>query len=733
MFTGVLIMGLAPIVSDAMRTFLGTPSSAGKASAYDTFHSHMATAAGLLGKAERMTSKISDVQLLELQASVDSHVEKALRAVRGDLDASGEEQSIMFVPGSLVEETNEEAESPLPIPQEQDTEVAIVAQQWAQLVGLEDPWWLGMTKNPAWELYILAQNMRLLHEDGKNSHDDSHHQMFLHALALYFWHTAHQLHTSPASVLQTLTTDYRIVTDLIANGTTGLDTRYKEAKHQLGHTLPDYFTGASARKERSKPFAQILTCSYGSGHKSAARAVEQYLQADNWDAQSVDTTRDKDFLDSWVQVTDAGFNELVLRRQWYKLYNAYDKMQQAMGVIANPCPAPKCDNSRKDQFRAAILRKAPQLLVTVYHMDLLPVMELAKDLGNIPLLHIATDIDLKMHEVFPTRPLYPRFAIGVPFELEDSWKTITPVSPEQGFLSGYPVREEFLHPADKETVAQIRKERFPEDAHIILVMSGGGGQSVPFPHILGNQGMDGYKAHVVVIGGGDNNAEKSLASKLKHKVTFPPATADAKFIENAVSKGYDRVFFQGSATEVTVEVYRDPNNPKEDMPFFVTGSEIALLMDIADVVITKPGGGSTAELAYRGPPAVFDGTKGFLHWEEYNVESFENHSRGFRLLHANSKELNKALWRALACGRSTSIATDPGTNMLIDNPVRVAEGVKQLMQTKCIRCQVLPPKAAGHPRNQLPEELKLSEEPSEDLESDVVAHNLSGNASKMVL
>lgn len=32
-------------------------------------------------------------------------------------------------------------------------------------------------------------------------------------------------------------------------------------------------------------------------------------------------------------------------------------------------------------------------------MELLPILELCKDLGNLPLFHIATDMDLKMREV----------------------------------------------------------------------------------------------------------------------------------------------------------------------------------------------------------------------------------------------------------------------------------------------------------------------------------------------
>ena len=38
------------------------------------------------------------------------------------------------------------------------------------------------------------------------------------------------------------------------------------------------------------------------------------------------------------------------------------------------------------------------------------ILEIAKDVGNVPVLHLATDIDLKMRETFRQDVLaYPRF------------------------------------------------------------------------------------------------------------------------------------------------------------------------------------------------------------------------------------------------------------------------------------------------------------------------------------
>eukprot|EP00913_Durusdinium_trenchii_P011172 g10493.t1 len=65
---------------------------------------------------------------------------------------------------------------------------------------------------------------------------------------------------------------------------------------------------------------------------------------------------------------------------------------------------------------------------------------------------------------------------------------------------------------------------------------------------------------------------------------------------------------------VTVEVAKTPGRGPNAT--YVSAERLALLMDLADAIIAKPGGGTTAEIAYRGLPAVFDATQGLLHWED---------------------------------------------------------------------------------------------------------------------
>ena len=52
-----------------------------------------------------------------------------------------------------------------------------------------------------------------------------------------------------------------------------------------------------------------------------------------------------------------------------------------------------------NRFRAAVLEKQPDVIISVYHMELLDLLAVARDLGDIPVLHLGTDMDLKTREV----------------------------------------------------------------------------------------------------------------------------------------------------------------------------------------------------------------------------------------------------------------------------------------------------------------------------------------------
>jgi UDP-N-acetylglucosamine:LPS N-acetylglucosamine transferase len=413
--------------------------------------------------------------------------------------------------------------------------------------------------------------------------------------------------------------------------------------------------------------ALIFTCSFGGGHKSAARAVSDYLKTANFETVIVDTTYDEPFTTSSRQSSAKFFNEFVIKRQNYNIFNAMDKLNQMIGSLTPECPSPTCDSALKRSYRAEVLKQRPDLIVTVYHMELMPTLEIAKELGNIPVLHIATDFDIKMKEVFSKEMSYSKFRAGIPFELEESYETISPLVKKQTFVSGYPVRAAFLRPFDAGEAAQKKAQFVPADTKMLLIMTGGGGQDTPWPYTLAERGI-GAPLHIVVIAGGNNALADKLREALPGDKTFPDG----------------RVVWQGKDKSVTVEVARDPANKREDKPYFVLEDRLALLMDMADVMISKPGGGSTAEIAYRGVPAMFDTSVILFHWEMFTVEVFVKQRRGVTFNGKNG--LRDAITSGMALGRSQSMAQEDG--VLIDTKDRVVEQAEHLLTTTCNGCSL---------------------------------------------
>ena len=132
-------------------------------------------------------------------------------------------------------------------------------------------------------------------------------------------------------------------------------------------------------------------------------------------------------------------------------------------------------------------------------------------------------------------------------------------------------------------------------------------------------------------------------------------------------------------TSAVVELYHDPAVATPERPFMVGPAALALLMDAASVVITKPGGSTTAEIAYRGVPALFDASGSLLHWEEFTVNEFEKAKRGLRLTEADPGHLRDQMETL-----RNNFPSGPNP-WKVDTRKKVWGAVKNLLATPCTR------------------------------------------------
>lgn len=300
-------------------------------------------------------------------------------------------------------------------------------------------------------------------------------------------------------------------------------------------------------------------------------------------------------------------------------------------------------------------------------MDLVSILQLSKELGGVPIIHLATDMNTKMVEVFGAhQPIYPFFRLGLPFDVEESLQTIQPLAREQAFFSGYPVRPSFLRPpmGESERAAERQRRDIPRDACVVLVMSGDGGYDTPWPEQLANSATQSTPLHLIVVAGADWRFGERLERVLPGR-----------------ERRGRRLFLRGTSPLVTVEVARDPGrqvqSSKGTRAFYVQEEELTNLMDISDVILTKPGGSTTSEAAYRGLPLLFDATNGLLHWEAFTVDTFEAHGRGKRLNYY--LELEDGIKAATSLKRSRALVLERNTSAFLDPSLRVREMVDSLM------------------------------------------------------
>lgn len=289
-----------------------------------------------------------------------------------------------------------------------------------------------------------------------------------------------------------------------------------------------------------------------------------------------------------------------------------------------------------------MLRAAPDFVVTVYHMDLLPIVELAQELGRLPVMHLATDADTKMWEVWGSKPEYPHFKMGVPYGLPKAMSTIKPLSRSQTFVSGYTVRPSFLEALRTQQQLEVErlKRNIASNALVVLVMSGSEGHVIPWPKQLADsETWDGPPLHIVVVVGSNDEFGRQLETTL-----------------GAQEQADGRLLLRGSNSLITLEVAKDPTNAAgKRSAYFVPERELAVLMDLSCALITKGGGSTTAEAAYRGLPVLFDSTDGMLKWEAFTAKMFEEHRRGKRLV--DNAELEQDLRHVISLGKSRELVT----------------------------------------------------------------------------
>lgn len=364
---------------------------------------------------------------------------------------------------------------------------------------------------------------------------------------------------------------------------------------------------------------EVVTCDYGTGHKVTASAVVQCIEKAGGSVYQYNLTQDDEALIEvdplfccgrvfHIDIKSADFFNMVLAHQLTWLFNLIEKIERALASLLGMKTRltitpehPDEDTSLKRLIRSRWNEKKPNLVVTTYHMNLNPFREVCREL-SIPLLHIPTDFDVKARDIFVSVPNEPRFKSLLPHDNAKTLDSAYPIPKEKLINWGIPLREPLYKTYPPRELQEIRQEMgIDPKAKVILVMSGGGGQDVPFPDLLLQTADNGQKYHMIVIAGANNAAGDRIAG-LK-----------------AVAKGNPNV---------TVHVAIDPTQATATKKYYIGAELLSRLYAVADCGFFKPGGISMYECFHVGLPVLIDARQEPLSWEQFNMDVMLSLKRG---------------------------------------------------------------------------------------------------------
>lgn len=326
----------------------------------------------------------------------------------------------------------------------------------------------------------------------------------------------------------------------------------------------------------------IYTSSGGHGHLSATQAIHQYVN----EQSAIKTS----FVFSEVlgkfepfnmlsggKLTGEDVYNMLLRRKYYRLLNTYcflgSKIFFSLGK-----------KWMRNALKKHIQEINPDLIISVVPFINEMLVTITRDL-TIPLIVIPTDLDNSLFITRTPHPPHPSYRYCVALDQPMVLQTIAPyLSSPYLQKTGYPVRTEFLEIYD---AAKIKKNySVPTDIPVILIMLGGVG-SCALTTFVEEITRINLKAHIIVCTGSNDQ----VISTLK-KITLPKHLS------------------------ITIIGY---------------SNEVAKLMAMADLVVTKSGSASVCEALYTNTPMILDATTSILSWERLNHNFVEKHSMGISL------------------------------------------------------------------------------------------------------
>lgn len=371
--------------------------------------------------------------------------------------------------------------------------------------------------------------------------------------------------------------------------------------------------GAIDHKTTSEKSLLIFTCAGGMGHLSVAKAMSEYAIG-KYHIEVANTLEDT------LASTDL-FKRLLFNFSQERLYNyllrkeefEWLKMLTSVGLFFFLMQ----QESLEKQIRLEVLRKSPDLLISCFPCLNPMFLNIAKEL-DLPLLMVTTDLDTNLYTKGMNGQTcdlsYPKWKMTLAYDTAETRAVIEKRIPKNKIhVSGFPIRPGFQKPAsDLKKESLYKQFGIAKGDRIALVMIGGVASQTTekYAHLL---------AHLT-----DSDVD-SLTSRNLHVICL---CGNQKF---------------GCNLEMRLKIDTlSTLSPRVRIHGIGAVEEMAPLMEIADVLITKPGGCSTSEALAKKLPMVFHAPFALMDWEVFNMEFCIEHKMGLRFKFQGSNlEKNK--------------------------------------------------------------------------------------------
>lgn len=387
-----------------------------------------------------------------------------------------------------------------------------------------------------------------------------------------------------------------------------------------------------------KKRVMILTCSYGSGHRSASQAIAEYLGDKEYHTRVLDTSTEfapetdiaqmlgKEYTSAYIA------NSLSAGENW----GIYDFIKGMGDTTPEEREAYIADIS--ERMKKELIKERPDVLVVAHLIGAEAYLKAAKELG-IPVVVVSTDMDVKGNEL-PEDFEYDHMRLITPSDAEEVKASILGrVRDAQVTAAGYPLRKEFVHAPSEERIAALRDEfgMAPQEK-LVTIMNGGNGAGSPWlgQMVTAMERGELEDTHVVVVCG----ANEALKAEYDALRAAHPRIADKIHVEG-----------------------------------WVQAPRMSEIMHLSHLVTTKPGGGSVAE-ALQAKTRLMLSRSASPHfpWEVFNLNFVSGKDMGAEIISERGfiEQLKEELAKPFPEAEEQPESIDVAYKRVIDEMIRAA-------------------------------------------------------------